>query len=889
MPKQMLVDGNSIINRAFYAIPLLTDGKGRYTNAVYGFLNIVLKLYDEEKPDALVVAFDLPKPTHRHLKFEEYKGTRKSMPDELRPQIPLLKEVLAKMNVPVCELEGYEADDLLGTLAVRGQAEGAEVVVVSGDRDLLQIASDRIIIRIPKTKGGQTLVEDYRAADVKAVYGVTPTEYIDVKALMGDASDNIPGVPGIGEKTALKIIQAYGSLEGALQHAEEVKPKKAAENLQTYREQAILSKELATIVTDAPFVFDPRPYQGQEIYTEDAYSFMQELGFRSLLGRFSGAAKKGAQAAAKPEAAAYACITDEAALSVLVSALQKEEKAALEFVCRPGAGEFYGVSITAQEIKPTFIRAGNNLDKETLLWLLLPFITGPVQKLMLDSKKQRTFWAEAAPQSPIENVVFDAMLCGYLLNASGETYAYDEIARVYLNKHYPTAEEIFGKGKKAGESVAEDDLLTYACRQSETVWLAHDAMRKALADNGQTDLYDEIEFPLAQVLFDMEQAGIRVQKTELEAFGRLLNQKIEALTGAVYEIAGEEFKINSPQQLGSILFEKLMLRSGKKTKQGYSTAADVLEKIKGEHPIVPLVLEYRTHTKLKSTYVEGLLPLIRKDGKIHTTFAQTVASTGRISSVEPNLQNIPVRLALGRELRKVFVPTEGCLFVDGDYSQIELRVLAHMAGDEVLIRAFNEGQDIHRLTASQVFHTPYDEVTAAQRGAAKAVNFGLVYGISAYSLSQDIGVSVKEAERYMEGYFHTYPKIKAYLDGAIQSAAEKGYAETVFCRRRPIPELAAQNFVTRGFGERIAMNMPIQGTAADIIKIAMIRVHKRLKAGGLSAKLILQVHDELLLDVPKAEVETVKALLQEEMENAVSFTVKMETEVHQGANWYESK
>ena len=736
MPKILLVDGYSILFRGFYALPLLTTPQGEYTNAVYGFMNIFLKLYEEEKPDVVAVALDLPQATFRHEKFAEYKGTRKPTPPEFKPQVPLLTELLNAMNIPILTCPGYEADDILGTLAKKIAENNTEheVVIISGDRDLLQIASDNIKIRIPKTKG----VEDYYAKDVIEKYGVTPAEYIDVKALMGDASDNIPGVPSIGEKTALKLIVEYKSVENAIQTAtsspDKVKPKKACQNLVEFADQAILSKELATIALDAPVEFnytDALSAPPNNMWNEASFEVIKRLNFKTLLKRFS------------------------------------VEQVELE------------------EINPEF-----------------------------------------------------------------------ELASYILNQPVSDTQE----------------------------------MRKLLEEYDQTYLYDEIELPLSHVLKDMTDVGIKVDKNALIAYGQVLDTQIDILTGEIYDLSGEAFNINSPAQLGVILFEKLGLTGTKKTKSGYSTAADVLEKLKNKHPIVEKVLTYRTHAKLKSTYVDGLLPLIDpSDSRIRSTFKQTLTATGRISSAEPNLQNIPVRMPIGRKLRKVFVPEDGYIFIDADYSQIELRVLAHMSGDDALINAFHDNQDIHSLTASQVFATPIAEVQPYQRHAAKAVNFGIVYGISAFGLSEDLNISRKEAEMYIAGYFRQYPKVKQFMDDTIQQAKEDGYVKTIFNRRRPIPELASKNFALRSFGERAAMNMPIQGTAADIIKIAMVRTAARLKNENFASRLILQVHDELLIEAKLEEKDDVKKLLKEEMENAASLAVPLSIDIHEGASWYDVK
>jgi len=885
MTKMMLIDGNSIINRAFYAIPLLSADDGAYTNAVFGFLNILFKFYDEERPDYLAVAFDLPAPTFRVKIFADYKGTRKAMPPELRPQLPMLKHILRAMNVAIAEAPGYEADDILGTLAAQGEKAGMDVVIISGDRDLLQLATDHVKIRIPKTKGGRTDVEDYYAADVKSVMGVTPSEYIDVKALMGDASDNIPGVPGIGEKTATKIIQDFGSLENAIANAGSVKPPKAANNLKEFAEQAVMSKQLATIDTGAPLDFTVQDAVSGNIYTDAAREEVRRLDFRSMLGRFE---KKEKPAPAPGKHSVY---DDESAARGFIESLLKEETAAFEFLEIDGV--FMGAAFYSRGTRGAFLRANPKFGERAIVDVCRPLLSGEVKKVLLDYKGALVFLQKHGLEFDAD---FDCMLGAYILDANRLRYEAEDIAKIALLDEFDdakTLDELLGKGKKRISAVMLDpgELADYACRRAEIAFRAAPVIRGRLAENGQDELYFKIELPLARVLADMQAYGIRVDKDALTEYGKGLDARISGLTEEIFALAGERFNINSPAQLSVVLFEKLGLRGTKKTTQGYSTAADVLESLINKHPVIPKILEYRTYAKLKSTYVDGLLAVIDpKDGKIHSTFNQTVASTGRISSAEPNLQNIPIRLELGRELRKAFVPSDkDYVFLDGDYSQIELRVLAHISGDETFINAFNEGQDIHRLTASQVFHTPFDEVTARQRGSAKAVNFGIVYGIGSFSLSQDLSISMKEADGYIKGYFEKYPRVKQYLDGVVRDAEVNGYAETLFKRRREIPELFTSNFVQRSFGARVAMNMPIQGSAADIIKIAMVNIHGRLKREGLKSRLILQVHDELLLEAERGELEYVRRIAKQEMENAVSLKVELTADFHEGETWFDAK
>ncbi len=871
MSKAVLIDGLSILNRAFYGIPDLTNSEGLHTNAVYGFLNIMFKILDEEHPQYLGVAFDVSAPTFRHKLFDDYKGTRKAMPDELRQQIPVMKDVLAAMHIKTLEKEGYEADDIIGTLCAKCEAAGMDVSVISGDRDLLQLATDKVKIRIPKTKMTGTEIEDYYAADVQEKYHVTPTEFIDMKALMGDASDNIPGVPSIGEKTAAKIISAYKNIETAYAHASEIKPKKASENLVTYWEQAKLSKVLAAIDTHCPIDISPQELAVGDMYTPEAYLLFKRLEFKNIISRFDQDTAPAALEIPKarqetsPDLLWEACDTfggtcagiyyhDQAPTGLCVS------------LDGPDHSFFISEDIcSSQAVADGLIGRGYILClchvKETLAHIKLP-----------------------------QDKVFDSSIAAYLINPLKDTYNYDDIARDFLGITLPSHQDIFGKNSheviRGQNSQTFDNFLGWNCAVPR---MSYEPLKDALAQTQMDRLYEEIELPLAFVLRSMEDYGIKTQRDALKAYGDALISRIRELEKNIYDLAGEEFNINSPKQLGVILFEKLRLPYGKKTKTGYSTSAEVLEKLRTEDPIVNFILEYRQLTKLKSTYADGLEGYIQEDGRIHGKFHQTITATGRISSTEPNLQNIPIRMELGRLIRKVFVPEDGYVFVDADYSQIELRVLAHMSGDQNLIQAYREEQDIHKITASQVFHTPLDQVTPLQRRNAKAVNFGIVYGISSFGLSQDLSITRKEAGEYIEKYFQTYPQVKAFLDRMVSDAREKGYSITLFGRRRPMPELKSSNFMQRSFGERIAMNSPIQGTAADIIKIAMIRVKDRLESMNLKSRLILQVHDELLIEAAKDEESLVRDILKEEMENAAHLEVPLEIDIHTGNNWYEAK
>lgn len=873
--KIVLIDGHSILNRAFYGLPDLTNSEGLHTNAVYGFLNIMTRILEEEKPQYLTVAFDLHAPTFRHQKYQAYKGTRKAMPEELREQVPLMKEVLQSMGVPTVSMEGYEADDLLGTIARRSEEKGMDVTIVSGDRDLLQLATDKILIRVPKTRGGKTVIEDYHTAEVLETYQVTPPQIIDLKALMGDTADNIPGIPGVGEKTATKLIVEYGSIENAHEHLEEIKPNKARESLREHYDLAVLSKDLATIRVDSPVEFSWEDAKLENLYTPEAYEMFKRLDFKNLLTRFE---KVEASAAPQVE-----ILEDLGEVQNLWEKAGACERAGVSLV--EGKQEVLGVGLAFEEQKAWYIPVSGFVTEEYLLGM----VKNSFQKELLvgtpDIKSLRK-----KVDITCRKGIFDLTIAAYLLNPLKSEYSYDDVAKEYLGEQFPSREEIFGSGKHIDLSMEEQEKVAqYGAYQAYVSFAAQKPMTKALEEMGMRELFEEIEMPLAFTLDDMEKEGILVRAQELKDYGEKLQIRIQELEEKIYEQAGESFNINSPKQLGVILFEKMGMPGGKKTKTGYSTAAEVLDKLAPEYPFVADILEYRQLTKLKSTYADGLAGYIQEDGRIHSSFNQTITATGRISSTEPNLQNIPVRMELGRMIRKVFVPRDGFVFLDADYSQIELRVLAHLSGDEMLIQAYREAQDIHRITASQVFHIPFEEVTPLQRRNAKAVNFGIVYGISSFGLSQDLSITRKEATEYIEKYFATYPKIKSYLDGEVEKAKKDGYVTTMFGRRRPVPELKSSNFMQRSFGERVAMNSPIQGTAADIIKIAMIRVNEALRKANLRSRLILQVHDELLIETAREELKEVSRILKEEMLGAAKLAVPLEVDMHTGENWYEAK
>ena len=868
--KIVLIDGHSILNRAFYGVPDLTNSEGLHTNAIYGFLNIMFKILEEEKPEYLTVAFDVHAPTFRHEMYADYKGTRKPMMEELRQQVPVMKEVLKAMGVKIIEQAGLEADDLLGTLSKRCESQGMDVSIISGDRDLLQLATEKVKIRIPKTKQGKTEVEDYYAADVKARYEVTPKEFIDLKALMGDTSDNIPGVPSVGEKTATKIITEYGSIENAFAHVEEIKPPRASKALQEHYDLAKLSKVLATINVDADFEYELEQAKLGDLYTEEAYVLFQRLQFKNLLSRFEVSAPanklEDAFRTITKKSEAEQIFSNAKSQKVVGISLYKDTKNVLPLFVGEAGLTGIGLAFGTSDIYVMTTVGDMSID----------YLLNQIEELSKSIEVLSIFGVKEAMEH-VPNVnhssCFDAIVAAYLLNPLKNDYDFMDVAREQLDILI---------------DVKADDLQK-SLYEAYAAYASYECLTKKLEDTGMKKLFDEIEMPLVFTLYDMEKNGVKVEAEALKIYGEQLGNKIVEVEKQIYELTGENFNINSPKQLGVILFEKMGLPHGKKTKTGYSTSADILEKLAPEYPVVSDILEYRQLTKLKSTYADGLANFIQEDGRIHGKFNQTITATGRISSTEPNLQNIPIRMELGRLIRKVFIPEDGYVFVDADYSQIELRILAHCSGDEQLIGAYKEARDIHRITASQVFHVPFEEVTDLQRRNAKAVNFGIVYGISSFGLSEDLSITKKEAAQYIENYFNTYPGIKKFLDNAVAHAKENGYVETLFGRRRPVPELSSSNFMQRSFGERVAMNSPIQGTAADIMKIAMIGVNKRLKEKQMKSRLVLQVHDELLIEAHQDEVEQVKEILKYEMEHAASLLVPLDVDMHVGENWYEAK
>lgn len=876
MNKLLLIDGNSIMNRAFYGIPDMTTNDGRHTNAIYGFLNIILKVIEEEQATHICVAFDLKKKTFRHEMYEAYKGTRKGMPEELHEQMPRIKEILQAMHIRIVEQEGFEADDLIGTLSKKGEREGFAVTILSGDRDLLQLATDTVLVRIPKTKHGKTEVEDYYEKNVVETYGVTPLIFIDMKGLMGDTSDNIPGVPGIGEKTAAKLLAEYGDLDGVYAAVDSMKASRMKQNLIENKDLAYLSKTLATIKLDCPIPFEFSEATYHDPFNAEAYTLFEDLELKSFYKRFS---------VEKKEELTFetVLIDDIDGYNALLAKLQKAKEVSFAWITQDG--EALGVAVCMDLEHVYLIRFMMFITEAMVADNLLALSRDyQVQLACMHVKKLLSFL-----DFHEEDAVFDAGLAAYLLQPNQSEYEYDTLAKVYLDVTLPSEKEMLGKEKLGYFSFEDERVQKWMAYQAIVPYKIKSVLREKLKETGMESLYDEMELPCLYALYEMEKNGIRVDGEALHQYGKKLRTRIEELTAEIHAMAGEEFNINSPKKLGEILFEKLGLKNGKKTKTGYSTSAEVLEKLKNAHPIIPKILEYRQLTKLNSTYAEGLAGYIRADGRIHGKFHQTVTVTGRISSADPNLQNIPTRMPLGREIRKVFIPEEGSVFVDADYSQIELRVLAHMSGDAALIAAYQADEDIHAITASQVFDVPLDQVDSTLRRKAKAVNFGIVYGISSFGLGQDLDISRKEAEGYIEKYFATYGKVKEFLDRTVEDAKKNGYTVTMFGRRRPIPELASSNFMTRSFGERAAMNAPVQGTAADIIKIAMVRVNRRLKEEHLQSKLVLQIHDELIIETKKEEVEIVQKILVQEMMHAADLAVPLLVDANVGDSWYDAK
>lgn len=876
----VIIDGNSIINRAFYALPEMSNKEGLKTNAIYGFTNMLLKIIDTYNPTHISVAFDRKAPTFRHIEFKEYKAGRKKMPDELREQFEPLKDLLDKFKIHRLEIDGYEADDIIGTISKIAEDDGFKVYIVTGDKDAIQLASNKTTTLI--TKKGIGEVEEYDYNSVIEKYEMTPTQFIDLKGLMGDKSDNIPGVPGIGEKTGIKLIKEFSSIEGIFDNIDSIKgstKKKLEEN----KELAIMSKKLATIIRDVPIEFNLEELEYGKYNAEDILDVFKYLGFTSLIPR----------------------------IGKLDESKQIDNEVNLEVSKLENIDEFINkVKENKELIIKTVTREGNILDKK-IMYIFLSLdgkkiyyieennihklesilASNEIKKLGYNLKDD--YIALRPYGIKLENVYFDITIAEYLIDSMSSTsYECSAIAMKYLTKKVKTKEELLGKGVKAKkyQDLDFEELSSHISKIIDTVKNVIPIMEENLKESNMNGLLYHIEMPLVEVLADMEYEGIKVDKEKLNELGLQFKEIIKKLESEIYEISGEKFNINSPKQLGVILFEKLGLPIIKKTKTGYSTNAEVLDKLKDQSPIINKIIEYRQIVKLNSTYVEGLLSIINPiDGRIHSSFNQTITTTGRISSTEPNLQNIPVKLEMGRNIRKVFISDRGCKLIDADYSQVELRVLAHMSQDETMIDAFKHNEDIHTKTASQVFNVSMNEVTSKQRSDAKAVNFGIVYGKSDFGLSEDLNIPVKQAKEYIENYFNKYNKIKEFMDNIIENASNNGYVTTILNRRRYIPEIKSSNFMLRNAGKRAAMNAPIQGSAADIIKIAMINVYKKLEENNLKSKLILQVHDELIVETIDSEIDIVKKIVKDEMENAVSLDVNLDVDLNIGDSWYDTK
>ena len=898
--KLIIIDGNSIINRAFYGVGTLTNAEGVHTNAIYGFLSVFLKYLEEQNPQYVCVAFDVKAPTFRHKSFKQYKAKRKGMPEELAMQVPILKEILNAMNVLTLQKQGYEADDIIGTVSLLCEQNDKQCIVVTGDKDALQLASDNTHIHLTVTRGGNTYTDCYDSKAVFGKYGVSPQQFIEMKGLMGDPSDNIPGVPGVGEKTALALIQEYHSIDNVYAHLAHIKGrKKIKESLQENQEMAYLSKELATINRESPIDFSfeqsmREPYERQQLL-----DIFKRLGFKSFIHKLQLETAADMQSNSPQAVQNHKHITNEEQLRTMIDDINKEKQ--MHYLIYPdykqesGGVRCLGISFAVncnKEPYTAYVYIHEGFTAKTVLSKLQPLFEDEIiQKIGHDIKENIVQLYHYGIN--LKGIAFDTMIGAYLINPSRSTYHIDEIAQEFLDVSIPSAESILGKGAKllSMQEIEKETAVQFACRQASVLPGLFDVLGQKIAEYEQKQLYYEIELPLVEILANMQIDGFKVDKQKLMAFSKMLEDKIQTLTNKIYELAGEEFNINSPKQLGVILFEKLELPPVKKTKTGYSTSVEVLEKLKLKHPIIHLLMEYRQMVKLKSTYADGLMQVINADtGKIHSRFNQTVTLTGRISSTEPNLQNIPVKLELGREIRKMFIASDDdYVLVDADYSQIELRVLAHISQDPTMIEAFINEEDIHRKTASQVFNVSMEEVTSLMRSRAKAVNFGIVYGIGDFSLSQDLGITKKEARKYIDGYLARYSHVKQYMTDIVETAKTQGYITTLLQRRRYVPELQSKNFVMRSFGERVSMNTPIQGSAADIIKIAMVNVYRRLKEEKLKSRLILQVHDELIVEAHRDEVDRVKEIVHSEMKEALPLTVPLVVDLSAGKSWYEAK
>jgi DNA polymerase-1 len=891
----MVIDGNSILNRAFYGLQganLLATSDGLYTNAVFGFINIMNKFIEEENPQYLCVAFDLKAPTFRHKQFDGYKANRKGMPEELRVQVPVIKDVLDAMRIKRLEMEGFEADDILGSISLCATQRDMEVVIVTGDRDALQLAGKATRIKIPKTKGGKTETEEYDFDIIREKYNIDPVQFIDVKALMGDTSDNIPGVPGVGEKTALDLIHTYSSLENLYDNLDQITKKGLKDKLVTYKEQAFMSKKLAAIERNMPFLCHIDELLRGEFDKTRLYELFRHLEFKSFIDKFG---LKDSQPFKESLSINTEVINDKQGVKNLKNKIQELKELSLYYLIDKVdkfTNRLSGISISVEAGNAYYLGFNDVLSEDAFLEEFKSiFEDGEIKKYSHDLKNFIVYLKHKGIE--LNGISFDTMIGAYIINPSRETYTISELASDFLNLDIKPIEEMSGKGRSfvSYAGMDEKELKNVVSLYPEVIFMSMQKIADKLKENDQANLYYDIELPLVRVLADMEFYGFKININELIAISRQLDEKILKLTLKIYELAGEEFNINSPKQLGVVLFEKLELPIIKKTKTGYSTDAEVLEELTEKHEIVSNILEYRQLVKLKSTYIDGLMAVINPvTGKIHSSFNQTVTVTGRISSTEPNLQNIPIKLDMGRNIRRAFVPcNDNYKLVDADYSQIELRVLAHITDDENMIHAFINNEDIHTSTASKVFGVPLEEVTSALRSKAKAVNFGIVYGIGDFSLSKDLGITRKEARTYIDGYLDKFANVRKYMHDIVAQGKEFGFVTTMFSRRRYLPELKASNFNVRSFGERIAMNTPIQGSAADIIKIAMVMVHSELNSRKLKSRLILQVHDELIIETHESEVEEVTMILKESMENAAKLKVPLSVEVKSGNSWYETK
>lgn len=874
MKKLVAIDGNSIMNRAFYGImnsKLLMTSDGTYTNAIFGFLSILLKLLNDENPDYICVAFDLKAPTFRHKKYDGYKATRKGMPDELRMQMPIIKDILRAMNIKILEIEGYEADDILGTLAKYGEDNGIEVLLLTGDRDALQLVSDNVTVRIPTTRMGKTESTDYTPSVVSEKFGIVPKEFIETKSLMGDSSDNIPGVPGVGEKTAFSLITKYHNIDAiydALENGKELDgiKGKLKEKILANKELAYLSKELGTIYREVPIEINEDEISKKEFNNDELYNLFLKLQLKSFIDKLE--LKEGTQSNVNE-------VKDEPLTIKAFNELNLNDANEFAYYWNDDGLAIYLDGVAYYTRTPNIDELTKVFDNDILK-------IGYEEKIDYLKLKNKNIKAK--------NMMFDITIAAYLLNPTKSTYKLNDLIleelNVLLDEEDSNTQLSFDGFNNA---VDENKLCEKTCKYAKYIYMCKEKYEEALKKREEYKLFYEVEMPLMRVLAEMEYTGVLVDANMLKEYSVVLNKKVDELTKEIWDLAQTEFNVNSPKQLGEVLFEKLNLPIIKKTKNGYSTDSEVLEKLAPEHPIIDKILEYRVMSKLKATYVDGMIGLINPDThRIHAKFNQTVTATGRISCTEPNLQNIPIRTELGRELRKVFIARDGYVLLDADYSQVELRVLAHMSGDETMINAFNSGIDVHAVTASQVFNVPLEEVTKQMRSEAKAVNFGIVYGISDFGLATNIKTSRKKAKEYIEKYFETYPKIKEYMDNSVKLCKENGYVETLWGRRRYVPEIKSNNYNVRQFGERVAMNAPIQGTAADIIKIAMVNIENELEERKLQSKLILQVHDELVIETKQDELDIVKELLIRNMQDVVKMKVPLQVDANYGKTWYDA-